>query len=238
VNVQPTTAETVVLAGDRSVQRLVVLGAGGFAREVLAVVDAVNALRKRYEVVGLVAADEPDSEALRRHGQRFLGDDRVLETIDARYVIAIGAPDVRRRLDQLATAYGLEAATLVHPGAMVGATVRLGPGVIVAAGARLTDSIVVGRHTHINLNATVGHDCVLGDYVTVNPLAAISGACVLDDDVTVGTGAAIIQQRRVGAGSTVAAGAALLHDLEPGMTAIGNPARPLRWRRSPRERGA
>jgi sugar O-acyltransferase (sialic acid O-acetyltransferase NeuD family) len=226
---------TVMLAGDRSVQRLVVLGAGGFAREVLDLVAAVNASRKRYEVIGLVAADDPDPELLREHGQRLLGDDVVLAAIVARYVIAIGAPDVRRRLDRMATAHGLEAVTLVHPDATVGATVRLGPGAVVAAGARLADNVTVGRHTHINLNATVGHDCVLGDYVTVNPLAAVSGACVLAHDVTVGTGAAIVQQRHVGAGSIVAAGAALLHELEPGMTAIGNPARPLRWHRSPVE---
>lgn len=218
------------VSDDLPPQRLVVLGAGGYAREVLEIVDALNARRRCLQVVGVVAATgDQTSQQLDARGVRVLGDDSVLDEIDASYVIAIGSADIRRRLDKVASAHGLNAATLVHPAATVGASVQLGPGSVVAAGARLTDNITLGRHTHVNLNATIGHDCVLGDYVTVGPLAAVSGACVIEDRVTVGTGAVVIQQRRVGAGSTVGAGSALLCDIGPDLTAIGNPARALRW---------
>lgn len=210
----------------RGRQPLVILGAGGYAREI---VDIVDALEPDFELLGFVTGDGTTHTTAASSGLEVIGSDDALADIDAAYVIAIGDGAVRERLDRTATAHGLRPATLVHPAATIGASVRLGNGAVLAAGARLTNNITIGRHSHVNLNATVAHDCVLGDYVTVNPLAAISGACVLEDRVTVGTGAAVIQHRRVGAGSTVGAGAVLLHDVKTGVTALGNPARPLRW---------
>ena len=110
-----------------------------------------------------------------------------------RYVIGIGDPAARRRIDEHASALGLEPATLVHPSSTVGSDVVLGPGTILTAGVRVTTNVRTGRHVHLNLNSTVTHDCVLEDYVTVSPGANISGNVVLHEGATIGTGAAVIQ---------------------------------------------
>lgn len=209
---------------------LVVLGGGGHAREVLDIVEAVNAAEPRHRVLGYVAGEQ--SALLRARGYHHLGADERLATVEAEYVIAIGAGGVRARLDTLASSHDLQPATLVHPDATVGARVRLAPGVVVFAGARLTTDVEIGRHTHVNQNATVAHDCVLGDYVTVNPLAALSGAVTLADRVTVGSGAVIVEGVRVGAGTVVGAGAVVTASLPGDVTAVGVPARPLTRPRS------
>ncbi len=67
----------------------------------------------------------------------------------------------------------------MHPSVTMGAEVTVGAGSVLCAGARITTNIVLGRHVHVNLNATIGHDTVVGDYVSLNPLASISGDCVL-----------------------------------------------------------
>jgi sugar O-acyltransferase (sialic acid O-acetyltransferase NeuD family) len=210
---------------------LVVVGAGGFGREVLDVVEAINAAgtAPAFELVGVVADGESDLELLTDYGVPFLGPvDRMAALAgDVRYVIGIGVGPARRRIDQWATELGRSPATLVHPAAVVGRhRVSLGPGSVLCAGSAVTTNVRLGRHVHLNLGVTVGHDAVLGDYVTANPNASISGRTVLEDEVTLGTGAVVIERRRIGARTVVGAGAAVVRDLEADVIAVGVPARP------------
>ena len=55
---------------------------------------------------------------------------------------------------------------------------------------------------------------------------------VLADDIFVGSGAKIIGGVTLGAGARVGANAVVLHDVAPGTTVVGIPARPLSHTRS------
>ena len=210
-------------------QPLLILGAGGFGREVADVVDAINASAgPTWDFLGFVDDGDPDLTLLARRGDPLLGTSDVLEVHRAAaFVVGVGDPRTRRLLDARAREAGLRPATLVHPAATLGRDVVIGEGSVVCSHVSLTTHIVLGRHVHLNLNCTVGHDVVVGDFSTVNPGATISGNVTLHDDVTVGTNAAVIQGISLGAGSTVGAGAAVVRDVEPGVTVVGVPARPL-----------
>jgi sugar O-acyltransferase (sialic acid O-acetyltransferase NeuD family) len=206
---------------------LVVVGAGGFGREVLDVVEAMNAIAPTFEFAGFLDDGHVETQLLARRNAHHLGGIGLLRDLDAEYVIGIGNGVVRRRIDEAASGWGRTAAVLIHPAATVGSDVRIGQGTVVAAGVRITTNIDLGRHVHLNLNSTVGHDAVVGDYVTVNPGATVSGNVVLEDGVNLGTGCAVIQGRTIGAGTVVGAGAVVVSDLPPGVTAVGVPAKPL-----------
>lgn len=210
---------------------LVIVGAGGFGREVYEVVAAMNDDRavggRPYEVVGYLADGGADVDLL-PDGVPFLGPVEKLAGLpaDVRYVIAIGSGSARRRIDEWATGQGREAATLVHPAAVIGRNrVEIGPGAVICAASVVTTNIRLGRHVHLNMGVTVGHDVVIGDYVTLSPHASLSGWVVLDDEVLVGTGGSVIPGRRIGARTVVGAGAAVIHDLPADVTAVGVPAR-------------
>src|SRR5690606_21445806 len=115
----------------------------------------------------------------------------------------------------------------MHPAATLGGDVEVGPGTVICAGVRITTNIRIGRHVHVNLNSTVGHDTLVEDFVTINPLAAISGDVVLRRGVMVGTTACINQGIEVGVDGVVGSGAAVVRDVESGTTVVGVPARPL-----------
>ena len=206
--------------------KLVIIGAGGFGREVLDVVEACQAAGADIDFIGFLD-DEADPALVTSRGAAIIGPVADLANLDAQYVIGIGSSAARHTIDELASRAGREATTLVHPAATIGAAVTLGPGAVVTAGARLTTNIVAGRHLHVNLNATIGHDCVLGDYVTINPGANVSGNVTLGDGVALGTGSSVIQRVSIGAGTIVGAGAAVVSDLPAGVTAVGVPAKPL-----------
>jgi sugar O-acyltransferase (sialic acid O-acetyltransferase NeuD family) len=211
---------TVSLTADSP--HVIVVGAGGFGREVA---DVVRDAGRRLG--GYVDDGDPDVTLLERRGEGLLGPIAHIESWTGEYLIGIGSPVVRRAIDAQATSAGVDAASVVHPSAFLGADTEAEPGLVVCANASITTNVRFGRHCHVNLNATVGHDCRIGDYVTINPGANISGGVTLADDVTVGTGAAIIQGVTVGEGTTIGAGAVVVRDLPPGVTAVGIPARPL-----------
>ncbi|MCT1619082.1 MULTISPECIES: acetyltransferase [Janibacter] len=217
---------------------LVVIGAGGFGREVVDVVEAINESESspRWLLVGVVD-DSPSEEnlaRLERRGIPYLGavEALVAEVARPKFVIAIGNPRVRRAIATALEGEGFVAATIVHPASTQGSEVTVGAGSVICAGVRLTTNISVGRHCHLNLNATVGHDSVLMDFVSINPLASISGDCVVEDDVLIGVCASIINRVTVRAGATVGGGACAVRDVPPDVTVVGIPAVPLGKKRS------
>lgn len=209
---------------------LVIVGAGGHGREVLDIVEAANQQRPMYDFLGFFDDDPDGGDVLARRGITVLGPISQLALTDAMYVIGIGSPGTRRRVDALATAAGRVAATLVHPKASIGSDVHLGPGAILAAGSSITTNVRVGRHVHLNVCATVAHDCRLGDYVSLSPGAHISGDVTLGDQVVLGTGAVVVQGCNIGAAVIVGAGAAVIADVGPAATVVGVPARAIEER--------
>jgi len=210
---------------------LVVIGAGGFGRETLDVVEAMNraALLPVFELLGVVDAN-PSEQNLSRlcaRGIRYLGTD--IEWLasgnQARYLIGIGNPKTRERVDHDWRHAGLLAAIAVHPAATIGSQSMLGEGVIICAGVQVSTNVRLGRHVHLNPNATVGHDTALEEFVSVNPAATLSGDATVGRRALVGAAAVVLQGLAVGEDAVVGASACVVHDVPPGTTVKGVPAR-------------
>jgi sugar O-acyltransferase (sialic acid O-acetyltransferase NeuD family) len=208
---------------------LVVVGAGGHAREIVAAILAAS-LEPAWRIVGVVADGETHPERIAALGLPLLGGVERLPAIGLPYTIGIGSPEARRRVDALASEAGLEAVTVVHPSAVVGPEVHLDPGCYVAAGAVLTTNVRLGRHSHLNVSASVAHDCILGPYCTIAPGARLGGHVTLDEGVDIGLGAVVLPGVVVGRDAVVGAGAAVIRDVAAGSTVAGVPARKLSLR--------
>lgn len=213
-------------------RQIVVIGAGGHGRELLDVLQAWNHAHPRFphEVLGVV--DDNPSELnlvrLKQRGTKVLCSvDRWLSDGDrsVRYLLGLGDSHLRRSMDRRFTAAGFTPASLVHPAAVLGSSVTVGPGGVILGGAVLATNIELGRHTHIHRCATVGHDCIIGDYVTVNPSVSVSGDCVIEDDVLLGVGSATLQGVTIHAGAIVGGAAFVVSDVPAGATVKGVPAR-------------
>ena len=74
---------------------------------------------------------------------------------------------------------------------------------------------------------TLDHDVVLGEGVYLSPGVNLAGTVVVEEGAFIGIRATVAPGVRIGAWATVGAGAVVLHDVAPGDTVVGVPARSL-----------
>ncbi len=208
---------------------LVIVGAGGFGREVLDLVRAIDPHGSLWQFVGFVADTKPDTDLLVRIDASFLGDDETFlqNPIATHYAVAIGDPSLRRRVAERYEAARLRPVSLIHPSATIGSDVQIGEGSVICAHASITTNIRIGRHVHIDRLATVGHDSVIEDYVTLHPSSVISGAVHVSSGTRVGTNACVLPGVFLSQNVILGAGAVLTKDADFGFTYVGVPARPV-----------
>ncbi len=206
---------------------LVIAGKGGFAREVRWLLERINQEKKTWNFLGYID---------REPGESVAGNDGFLQEYEKELavVLAVGDPTVRKRLAECFQQNPcLYFPNLVDPGALCPRGVRMGMGNIICAGTIFTTDIEIGNFNIINLACTVGHDTVIQDYVTINPGVNVSGNVCIETLANIGTGTQIIQGKTVGNGTVVGAGAVVNRSLPAFCTAVGVPARPVRYRSDP-----
>ena len=210
-------------------RQVVIIGAGGHAREIADIIEARRNAGDAIEVIGYLV------EAAYGHPGPQPNDLPILGGIDwlasradgVSVVCGIGAPQVRIRLVREASAQGAQFVSAIHPSAIQGRGVTLGFGVVLAAGAVVTNSIAIGDHAHINVASTVSHDTKLGDFATLSPGVNLSGGVVVGQGSMIGTGATVLPGVRIGDWSIVGAGAVVTKDVAANSTAAGVPARAI-----------
>lgn len=210
---------------------IVVIGAGGFGRETLDVIEAAVSAGDDLNLLGVVDAGprEEDLQRLAARGIPYLGSDEWFTTApsDVRYIVAIGDPGVRARVAARLAASGLRARSVVHPAAVVGSQSRIGDGVVIASGVQISTNVTLGDHVHLNPGAIIGHDSVLHDFVSVNPGAVVSGNVSVESGVLLGAASVVLQGLAIGARAVVGASACVTKNVPTTATVIGIPARKM-----------
>lgn len=207
-------------------KNLLVVGAGGHARELLWLASRVHGQTRPIRVAVDSGWEAPQELA----GIPVESLDAIEgELIGVDYVIAIGDSRARKRIADRLDAIGAKAAVLIDPSAQLSERVLVGAGSVICAGSVLTCDITLGRHVHINAGCLVHHDARIGDFATLSPGVRVAGHVEIGAQAFIGISATIINGRagaplRIGAGATVAAGAVVIGDVAPGALVAGVPA--------------
>lgn len=206
---------------------LVIVGAGGFARETAqAVADAGE-----FTLLGHLD-DDAALHGTEVDGVPVLGGcDLVRELPNARVVVCVGNPRdyaARARLVHRLALPVERYATVVHPTAAVSATSRIGPGSVLLAHCVLTAAVRVGAHVAVMPHVVLTHDDVVEDFATLTSGVRLGGSARLARGAYVGSGALVREGTTIGAWSLIGMGSAVLGDVPPGEVWVGSPARRLR----------
>lgn len=210
-------------------KKIAIFGAGGFGREVKWLINEINKQSKQWEFIGFF--DDDFSHALYLKEEHKLGSSSDLSEWKEplHIVFAIGNPVVKRKICESIQNPLLQFPVLIHPNVLMGNDVVIGEGTIICAGCLLTVNMKIGRHVILNLGCTVGHDSIIGDFSSFMPSVNISGEVNIGEAVYTGTGAKIINQLSIGEETIIGAGAVVSKTLPPKCTAVGIPAKPVKF---------
>lgn len=207
---------------------IVIIGAGGFGREVAWLIEDINKANKEWNIIGFVD-DNERIQGTDVNGYLVIGTIEWLTKRSLYVVNAIGDPIVKRKVMDRLEGSSNQYPVLIHPSVIYSETVSFGEGSIVCAGNIITVNIEIGKHVTINVDCTIGHDVVIGDYSTLLPSVNVSGYVKMEECVNVGTGTAIIQGLSIGKNTVVGAGSVVIKDLPENCTAVGAPAKPIKF---------
>lgn len=191
-----------------------IVGSGGFGREVFHHIKTATGAECKF-FVDDEYADDKASPISKLDVKKF------------DVVVAIGNPVARKAMVQKLEAMGATFFTFVDPSYINLDYNRIGEGSIICAGSILTTNITLGKHTHLNLQTTIGHDTVAGDYFTTAPGAKISGNCNIGECVYFGTNASVREKITICDNVTIGLNAGVVKNIvEPG-TYVGVPAKKI-----------
>jgi sugar O-acyltransferase (sialic acid O-acetyltransferase NeuD family) len=205
---------------------IVILGAGGFARELMWLIESIGS----WKILGFIRSDLQGelSEIKGYRNYPTIGNFKIdyPNFEDIYFCLGAGSPKVKQSMDLEARAYGLiPSPALVHPNVKLHSSIQLYENVVLCAGTSLTVDITIGYGTMLNLHCTVGHDTIIGDFCTFSPGVHLSGNVVVENNVECGTNSSVLPFCTLGKGSVLGAGAVAVKSIPAGVVAVGIPAK-------------
>lgn len=206
-------------------QKLIIVGAGGFGRELLQMVKEINEISPTWKMLGFL---DDDSKALHDVECEFsiIGGIEGWKPIGNEvYAIALANPKLKKRVVSALEAAGCGFATIIHPTARVSDHVKVGKGLIMKSYSSISVNVEIGDFAFFNLMAGAGHDCVIGDFCMLGPRCSLSGHTTLGEGVTVGAHASTYPGVAVGDYATIGMNSAAVRKVKSNTTVMGVPAK-------------
>lgn len=210
-------------------QEIVIVGAGGFGREVLTLLKACNKVDSKFSVLGFV--DDGVAAGSKIHGIEVLGGINYLHEMTKKPSLVLGIGDPKAKKNIVGQLVDFQFITLIHPSVTIPkhANVRIGEGVLICEGNIVTCDITIHDFVTLNLSCTIGHDTTINKFTSCMPGVNISGEVVVEEGVYIGTGATVINQVMIGKHTIIGAGAVVSKDIPANCTAVGIPAKPIKF---------
>jgi len=210
---------------------LIIFGAGGFGREVAWLVERINKVQPAWNILGFMD-DADDIQGAEINGYKVLGKTGDIRQFpDAYFVCAVASSRIREKIiaNMNSVNPNVKFGTVIDPSVEISDLITIGEGTIICAHTIITVNIAIGNHVIINLDCTIGHDAILQDFVTLYPSVNVSGTTNIGHAVELGTGMQIIQGKSVGDYCIIGAGAVVVKDIPANCTAVGCPAKPIKF---------
>ncbi|MSN98920.1 acetyltransferase [Bacillus paralicheniformis] len=211
-------------------QNVVIIGAGGHGKVVRDLVIA----RPDTALAGIL--DDRYAELHVENGL-YRGPSGAAEELarlhpDAKFVLAVGQNGIRKRLYERLGLPLDRYAVLIHPSAVISGSARIQNGAVVMASSVIQADAHIGIHTIVNTGAIVEHDNRIGDYVHLSPGTVLTGGVTVMEGAHLGAGTAVIPGKTIGRWSVTGAGSSVIHDIPDDCTAVGVPARKIKYHSS------
>lgn len=206
-------------------KQLIIVGAGGFGRELLQWCKDIQKVEKKWEIAGFI---DDDLTAL----DEYKCDYEVIGTIDSWqpaqdqvFALAVAEPKTKEIITKKIESRGGEFVSIIHPDARVGDFNSLGKGIVLYPNARITVNVTVGDYVTVLDNTSIGHDAYIGDYTTISASCGINGHVRVGKYCYFGCNASTIPSIKIGDECHIGVGSMVVNNIKAGMHVFGNPAK-------------
>lgn len=208
---------------------MIILGAKGFAKEVLEIINQLN------ETENLVFYDDVNFDI----PDTLFGQFKVLKTIDEaihyfktvdnRFTIGIGNPILRKKMFEKFSIIGGVCTSTISPLSNIGTfDVKIGCGTNILQGSTLSSSTAIGMGCIVYYNSIITHDCIIGDFVEISPSAILLGRSKVGSCSQIGANATVLPNITIGKNVIIGAGSVVTKNIPDHCVAYGNPARVIK----------
>lgn len=200
-------------------QLLKVFGVGGHSKVV------IDTAKKAGFIIELLFDDNPIVANIFLYGTKVLYP--IDNSVRGNGIIAIGDNTIRKKISlKLDNIYWEK---IIHPSTVIADDVEIGEGTVIMAGCVIQPGSRIGKHCIINTGSCIDHDCVIGNFSHIAPNCSIAGGVFIDEGTFIGIGSSIIQNIKIGAWCKVGAGSVVICNLESNCTAVGAPAKIIKY---------
>ncbi len=204
---------------------MIIVGAKGFAKEVLEVLHQLNQLEN------IAFFDDVNTDLPAKLYNQFpiitnlVQAQNYFENVENSFTIGIGNPILRKKLFDKFSGIGGNFSSVISPKATIGHYGNtFGNGCNIMTGTVITNDVEIGNGVLINLNCTVGHDCQIGNFVEMSPGVHISGNCTIGDYSVLGTNSTVLPKITIGKNVIVGAGSVVTKNVPDNSLVVGIPA--------------
>lgn len=209
-------------------KKIIILGGGGFAGEVLDTIDEINQYTtERISPLGFLYDGGEKEKGKVIDGLPVLGSISNLKEFDLKeffLIVPIGRTIWRRKVVKEAIEMGGKFINIIHPSTRISKWCKIGEGCIIQGQCIFTPDMKIGDFFVCNDNVSIGHETVIGDFVHINPNVNIAGSTKIGNDVFIGVKATILPSN-IGDGAVIGACALITKDVPPYVLAKGIPAK-------------
>lgn len=212
-------------------KELIIYGAGDFGEELLWYIEEINKKEPKWKVLGFL--DDGLEKGTKVDGFCVLGGAEFLDTYEKPIdvVCSINLPDVKKKIiEKLKKNKNISFPSIIYPTAQIAPSAKIGEGALIGPSAVVSIKCKVGDFVTIKQLASVGHHSNVGDYTLVAPCCALGGHVKIGNMVDMGIGASFRLLSKVGDEVILGAGAVVTKDIPPRCTAVGVPAKPIKFR--------
>lgn len=212
-------------------KNLIIIGVGGFAREVCWHAQNAVGYGSDWTVKGFLDGDmKLNADAY----QKLPADIPVLGDIDSYeieaddvFTCAIGTPSVRKKLIEKILPRGAEFINVINRRSSVLPTAKLGRGIVIGLDNGIGDCVELGDFSVINNVTYLGHDVRAGKFTCIMSHVEIGGGTEIGNEVFIGSSVAIAPKSKIGDGALVGIGSVILRKVKAGAKVFGNPAQEI-----------
>lgn len=208
---------------------MIVIGAKGFAKEVLEV------LHRQDLTADLAFYDDVSPDAPNMLFGRFpvyrTFDQAAhhFKNTDKRFAIGIGNPSLREKLAGRFASIGGVLTSVVSDQTTIGSFgVTIGDGCNVLSGVSISNDVTIGAGCLLYYNVTITHDCVVGDFAELSPSVTLLGRSRVGPFTQIGAGSIVLPDVKIGNNVIIGAGSLVTKDIPDNVLAYGHPAAIIR----------